>query len=75
MKKHSSASLVAITFKKTKKNILINYVDNGKGIDVNQMLLKNGLSNIENRIYAINGFIDIDSCPDKGFKVFIKFPL
>ncbi|MCC9016795.1 tetratricopeptide repeat-containing sensor histidine kinase [Flavobacterium lipolyticum] len=75
MKKHSSATSVLITFKKTNKNILIIYVDNGKGIDANQVLTKNGLNNIENRIFAINGSIDIDSFPDKGFKVFIKFPI
>ncbi|MFC0780896.1 ATP-binding protein [Flavobacterium sp. HJSW_4] len=75
MKKHSDASLVAIVFKETKKNIIINYTDNGKGIDVHKMVLKNGLHNIENRILAIKGEIDIDSEAGKGFKVFIKFPL
>ena len=75
MKKHSNASLVGITFKKNDNTILINYIDNGNGIDINKMTQKNGLHNIENRILAIKGDIDIDSSPEKGFKVFIKFPL
>ncbi|WP_456315692.1 tetratricopeptide repeat-containing sensor histidine kinase [Pseudomonas shirazensis] len=75
MKKHSEASLVAIIFKETNKDILINYSDNGKGIDVSKMVLKNGLHNIENRILAIKGKINIESDLGKGFKVFIKFPL
>lgn len=75
MKKHSDASLVAIVFKESKRNIIINYTDNGKGIDVNKMILKNGLHNIENRILAIKGVIDIDSGLGKGFKVFIKLPI
>lgn len=75
MKKHSDASLVSITFKETNKNIIINYTDNGKGIDVNKMILKNGLHNIENRILALKGEIEIDSSLGKGFKVFIKLPL
>ena len=75
MKKHSKASLVDITFKKTDKYVLINYMDNGKGIDINGITFKNGLHNIENRIQAIKGEIDIDSAPGKGFKVFLKFPL
>ena len=75
MKKHSDASVVAIVFKETKKHITINYTDNGKGIDLNKMVLKNGLHNIENRILAIKGDIDIDSGLGKGFKVFIKFPI
>ncbi|MCP2029378.1 signal transduction histidine kinase [Flavobacterium sp. HSC-32F16] len=75
MKKHSDASLVAIDFKVTNKNILINYTDNGKGIDAGKMVLKNGLHNIENRIHAIKGEFDIVSDLGKGFKTSIKFPL
>lgn len=75
MKKHSHATLVGITFKKTEKNILITYTDNGKGADIENLTLRNGLYNVENRILAIKGIIDIDSAPDKGFKVFFKIPL
>jgi len=75
MKKHSEASLVAIIFKETNKDITISYMDNGKGIDMSKMVLKNGLHNIENRILAIRGKINIESDFGKGFKVFIKFPL
>ncbi|MCD0472200.1 tetratricopeptide repeat-containing sensor histidine kinase [Flavobacterium sp. JAS] len=75
MKKYSNATLVDITFKKTDKSVIITYTDNGKGIDLNAITFKNGLHNVENRVLAIKGEIDIDSAPDKGFKVFIKFPL
>ncbi|WP_337967085.1 tetratricopeptide repeat protein [uncultured Flavobacterium sp.] len=75
MKKYSNANLVGITFKKTYNNVVITYTDNGKGIDLNRITFKNGLHNVENRILAIKGIIDIDSAPDKGFKVFIKFPI
>jgi len=75
MKKHSNATLVCINFKKTDKSVIINYTDNGIGIDVNNMIFKNGLHNVETRILSIKGEIDIDTRPDKGFKVFIKFPL
>jgi signal transduction histidine kinase len=75
MKKHSNATLVGINFKKTDKSVIINYTDNGKGIDVNNIIFKNGLHNVESRILSIKGEIDIDTAPEKGFKVFIKFPL
>lgn len=75
MKKHSDASLVGINFKTTQKNIAVNYTDNGKGVDINKVNLKNGLYNIESRILNIKGIIDIESSPNKGFKVFIKFPM
>ncbi|MTH17360.1 ATP-binding protein [Flavobacterium sp. LC2016-01] len=75
MKKHSDASLVVITFKEKDNTILINYTDNGKGIDATKLVLKNGLHNMENRIHNIKGEIDIHSDLGKGFKVLIKFPL
>ena len=75
MKKHSNATLVGINFKKIDKSVIINYTDNGKGIDINNIIFKNGLHNVETRILSIKGVIDIDTEPNKGFKVFIKFPL
>ena len=75
MKKHSNATLVGINFKQTDKSVIINYTDNGKGIDVHNIIFRNGLHNVENRILSIKGEIDIDSELNKGFKVFIKFPL
>ncbi|MBF4506881.1 ATP-binding protein [Flavobacterium sp. JLP] len=74
MKKHSNATLIEISFKVTDKSIIVNYTDNGKGVDVTKMAFKNGLHNVESRILSIKGEIDIDSAPDKGFKVFFKFP-
>lgn len=75
MKKHSHATLVGITFKKTNKKIVVSYTDNGKGIDTNKMSFKNGLYNVENRIQNNKGEIDIESTPNKGFKVYFNFPL
>jgi len=75
MKKHSNATLVTIVFEKTEKSIIINYSDNGKGTDVNTITFKNGLHNVENRLLAIKGTIDIATAPDQGFQIFIKFPI
>ena len=74
-KKHSDASLIGITFKKTDQSVTVSYTDNGKGCDLNNVTFRNGLQNIENRILAIKGKINMDSQPSKGFKVFFKFPL
>lgn len=75
MKKHSNASLVVINFKTGNNQIFINYVDNGKGIPINNISFNKGLQNVENRILSIKGEIDIDSTSDMGFKVFIKLTL
>lgn len=75
MKKHSNATLAGFTFKETDKHIVINYTDNGKGANLNKIIFRNGLHNIETRIMSLKGEIKIESAPDKGFKVFFKLPL
>ncbi|MBS7232189.1 hypothetical protein KHA90_14255 [Flavobacterium psychroterrae] len=75
MKKHSNASLVVINFSTANNYIFINYMDNGKGIHIDDLSFKNGLKNVENRILNIKGEININSRSDMGFKVFIKLIL
>jgi signal transduction histidine kinase len=74
MKKHSQCSIAVITFKKNKKNIQIEYTDNGVGATLEKINLKNGLQNVENRINAIKGTITFDTTTNKGFKVSFTFP-
>jgi len=73
MKKHSNATLAGVNFKDNKKNILINYTDNGKGVNINQVS-KSGLQIIENRILNVKGEIQFESNSDNGFKISIKIP-
>lgn len=73
MKKHSNCSLVAITFKTTNSHLEINYSDNGKGANSN-LFIKNGLQNVENRIFSLKGSITFETEPEKGFKVKITIP-
>jgi len=73
MKKHSESSLVAITFKNHPKHLEFHYTDNGKGVQ-NEIHLKNGLQNVENRIFSINGTITFETEYEKGFKVKIVIP-
>lgn len=75
MKKHSQCSLVVITFKKMEKNIIIEYTDNGIGAAIEQINIKSGLLNVENRINAIGGTLTFDNAIQKGFKVRIEFPV
>lgn len=73
MKKHSKCSLASISIKSNKKELQINYSDNGIGT-ANLLNLKNGLQNVENRIFSINGIITFETAPEKGFKVKIEIP-
>lgn len=65
MAKHSQASVVVLTFNKTKNKISIVYSDNGVGGSIKD---KNGLRNAENRIKSLNGTITFESKPGQGFK-------
>jgi hypothetical protein len=72
MRKHSEASLVAITFKIDGNSFLINYSDNGVGLDFKEINFKNGLQNVETRIKSINGTITFVTSLGNGFKAFIS---
>ena len=73
MRKHSEATLVAITFKNEDSHISINYSDNGKGLDLKELKFKNGLKNVETRIKSIHGTITFDATVHNGFKAAISF--
>jgi signal transduction histidine kinase len=75
MKKHSKCSLVVITCKKNKNNLLIEYIDNGLGISSKELHLKNGLQNVENRILSIGGKITFDIKSEKAFKIKLTLPI
>ncbi len=66
MKKHSEATLVAVTFSQNRQKVEINYSDNGVG---GLLKKQTGLQNAENRIFSINGSITFETQPEKGFKV------
>lgn len=65
MKKHSGATLVAITLGQQRQKITIDYSDNGQGTVLKK---QTGLQNAENRIFTLNGSITFESEPGKGFK-------
>lgn len=72
MQKHSAAKLVAISFENKSENFTIKYSDNGVGVNLNSLKIKNGLLNMESRIESIKGIITFTSELNKGFKAFIS---
>lgn len=66
MKKHSQATIVAIAVDQKGTKTELKYSDNGVG---GHLKKQNGLQNVENRIFALNGTITFDSQPGKGFQV------
>jgi signal transduction histidine kinase len=74
MKKHSSASNVAVRFENQQDQIIIYYTDNGVGMQADTPH-NNGLRNTGNRINSINGAINFDATIEKGLKIQISFPV
>lgn len=75
MRKNSEATLASIIFKVSNKEFVITYIDNGNGIEHKNIIFRNGLQNMENRVNTIKGKIEIKSNKNESFKVFIKFPI
>ncbi|MEN9907589.1 MAG: hypothetical protein RLZZ540_730 [Bacteroidota bacterium] len=73
MKKYSQANFVVIGFDCQQNQYIIDYSDNGIGFS-EQITLKNGLQNAENRIHAVNGVLTFDTETNKGFKAKIVLP-
>lgn len=74
MKKHSQADRVVFKFERADHEIVIQYSDNGIGMDRNA-IFKNGLQNMDSRIEAIGGKIIFDTETEKGLKIKISFPV
>ncbi|HZW63505.1 MAG TPA: tetratricopeptide repeat protein [Flavobacteriaceae bacterium] len=66
MRKHSKASIAAVSFDQTGQKLHIQYTDNGQGSMLKKQL---GLQITENRIRSIEGSITFETAPEKGFKV------
>jgi len=73
MKKHSKCSVVSLRFKNDDNCVEIDYSDNGIGAQ-KSTIIKNGLENVEKRIFSIQGTITFDTEPGKGFKVKMIIP-
>jgi len=75
MKKHSRASLVALVFTEEEKHLKINYSDNGEGATRQAIKNGNGLKNVENRIFSVNGKLSFETEKGKGLKIRILIPV
>lgn len=74
--KHAEASIADIFVCTDDKEITIKVADNGKGLgeDYDQLLFNgSGLRGIKNRVYLLNGKMEIISKENKGSQIIIKF--
>ena len=73
--KHAHASRVLISLSKSCNNIQLVIKDNGVGFDVKSSRKGIGISNIIQRVKALNGHFHIVSEKNSGTAVIIRFAL
>jgi PAS domain S-box-containing protein len=73
--KYAKASNASVSLKMQNGNVMMVVKDNGKGFDLKQVRKGAGLINIQNRIYLMNGTLEIETKPDHGCSLNIQFPI
>lgn len=72
--KYSDANEIIVDVKNVSNKIQIEIQDNGKGFDIENTDLGNGLHNMKKRIEEIEGTFEINSLIDKGTKIRFEIP-
>jgi signal transduction histidine kinase len=76
--KHANASAINLKLNRTNDLLVMHYADNGIGFEYNQELQSDpkgmGYYNIFSRLESVNGQLEVDTAPGKGFQcdIFIK---
>ena len=70
--KYAEASEIQISIQKESEGIEILVSDNGKGFDINNVDMGNGIRNMEKRASDIDAFIDIHTEINKGTSVVLR---
>jgi signal transduction histidine kinase len=73
--KHAKANKASINFIPDNNLLIIEYSDNGLGMDAELVKKGMGLQNIESRLTVINAPYYINTAPGKGFFIQIKYPV
>jgi signal transduction histidine kinase len=73
--KYANASLVTIDFEEEDARIKFTIKDNGIGFEKETVQLGNGLYNMQKRMDEINAQIDINSKPNQGTEIVVRYDL
>jgi signal transduction histidine kinase len=73
--KYAEASAIRTKISVSNGGLIIDYKDNGKGIDSKNLTKGVGLNSIEERTKAYKGSMNIQTAPGSGFGVKLTFPV
>jgi len=73
--KHSAATRVRLILGITGKEFTMSIEDNGRGMEKGKLTNGIGFRNIRSRVELYNGVVNIETAPQKGFKMEVSLPL
>jgi ligand-binding sensor domain-containing protein/signal transduction histidine kinase len=74
--KHSAATAVRLQLKCDETSVFLQIEDDGKGfVPANAAQAGNGLRNMQNRMQAVGGKLEIQSAPGTGTRISIQIPI
>ena len=73
--KHAEAKNVQLCFQKISDNLYLDYADDGKGFELNEIKNGSGLKNIESRASFIHGKIGYKTSVNQGVNVSVTIPV
>jgi signal transduction histidine kinase len=75
IQKYAGASLATVRLREERDQVCVEIVDDGHGFDVGATARGNGLTNMEDRLDALGGMLDIASMPGRGTTLSAKLPV
>ena len=73
--KYSNASKVCICVSENDNYLVVKVADNGVGFQVHERKNGIGLKNINSRVQAVDGIVNITTEPGKGCELVVRIPL
>jgi signal transduction histidine kinase len=73
--KYAKAGNVIIDVVLQPGKLVFTYEDNGTGYDPDLIPHGHGLSGIESKVLSLDGFLEIDTSPGKGFMALLEIPM
>jgi signal transduction histidine kinase len=70
--KHSEATIIHLTITRDAGELIMEFKDNGKGFNINEIKHGFGLKNLESRVQLINGEINVYTKPRNGTITIIR---
>ena len=73
--KHAKAEIIKVVLDYSPSELIIHLADDGRGFDNEKVIKNSGLINMNSRAEMINATVNIETAPEKGVSLQLKYPL